>query len=407
LTPRRHAISLRGGAQQLSGAFDSFRATLAHRRYRHDELEGTEVGTAFSNRTSEFELMGSHRQLGRLKGSMGGWILDRDFDARGEEALSPAVTQRGFAAFLYEEITWPHVTFQFGGRVDHTRFAPDGEPRRRYTTGSGSVGLLLRPAGADDRITIALSAARAARSPALEELFYLGPHPGNFAVEIGNPELRPEHALGFDVSLRWRSPRASGEVTYFRNDIANYIFRSPLAADDALARIGEFATRFPGRELQGIGEDEEFPIVEYLGADSVLQGIESHADFQVTPQVVVELGLDYVRGTLEASDEPLPRMPPLRLRGGLRYQYNAFQAGAQLTAAARQDRVFDLETPTDGYRLLRLHAAYSVASGRVLHTITARLDNAANELYRNHLSLIKAFVPEMGRNARLLYNVKF
>ena len=30
-----------------------------------------------------------------------------------------------------------------------------------------------------------------------------------------------------------------------------------------------------------------------------------------------------------------------------------------------------------------------------------------NELYRNHLSLIKHLVPEMGRNFKLLYNVKF
>ena len=40
-------------------------------------------------------------------------------------------------------------------------------------------------------------------------------------------------------------------------------------------------------------------------------------------------------------------------------------------------------------------------------TITARIDNAADELYRNHLSLIKEFVPEMGRNFKLLYNVRF
>ena len=38
LTPRRHAFSLRGGGQDLSGVFDSFRATLAVRRYQHEEL---------------------------------------------------------------------------------------------------------------------------------------------------------------------------------------------------------------------------------------------------------------------------------------------------------------------------------------------------------------------------------
>ena len=408
LTPRRHAFSLRAGGQGLSGAIDSYRGTLAVRRYKHDELEGDEVGTAFTNNTAEIEVMGSHRAVGRLKGSAGGWVLNRAFDAIGEEALSPAVDQRGFATFLYEELTWPHVTFQFGGRIDHTRYEPNGEMDRSFTSGSGSLGLLLRPAAANDRVTIALSVARAARNPALEELFYFGPHPGNFAIEVGNPELRPEHALGFDVALRWRSSRASGEVTYFRNDINDYVFRAPLTVEEFESRLPEFAARFPGR---GIGEDpiaaDEFPIVENIAADSVLQGIESHADFQLTSQLAVELGLDYVRGTLKDTNEALPRIPPLRLRGGLRYQRNAFQAGGDVTATATQDRLFSTETPTDGYQLLRLYGSYSFGGGKVANTITARLDNATNELYRNHLSLIKDLTAEMGRNFKLLYNVRF
>ena len=153
-----------------------------------------EVGTAFKNNTVEGEVMGSHRAVGRLKGSIGGSVLDRAFDAVGAEALSPAVDQRGFAAFLYEELTWPHVTFQFGGRVDRTNYEPAGEAKRDFTSGSGSVGLLIRPAAADDRVTIAFSLARAGRNPAIEELFFFGPHPGNFAFEIGNPSLKPEHA---------------------------------------------------------------------------------------------------------------------------------------------------------------------------------------------------------------------
>jgi hypothetical protein len=95
-----------------------------------------------SNDTTELEVMSSHRAVGRFKGSIGGWLLNRAFDARGEEALSPAVDQRGVAAFVFEEVTWPHVTFQFGGRLDDARFQPAGEPERAFTNVSGSVGLL-------------------------------------------------------------------------------------------------------------------------------------------------------------------------------------------------------------------------------------------------------------------------
>jgi iron complex outermembrane receptor protein len=411
LTPRRHAFNLRAGAQGLDGAFDSFRATVGHRRYKHEELEGDEVGTLFTNNSSEIEVLGSHRAVGLLKGSVGGWVLDRAFEAVGAEALSPPIDQRGFAGFVYEELTWPHVTFQFGGRVERTQFEPLGEPERDFTNTSGSLGLLLRPAAANDNITVAVSVARAVRNPALEELFFFGEHHGNFAFEIGNPDLGAEKGFGFDVSLRWRSSRASGEVTYFRNDIDDYIFRNPIDAEEFEAREEEFEERFRNRvidhESHEHAAEEGLQFIEFTSADSVLQGFEAHTDVHVAEGVVAELGFDYVRGRLKAADDPLPRIPPLRFRGGLRYQRNAFQAGGEVIASADQDRVFGAEEPTEGYQLLKLFASYSFATGGATSTITARLDNVTDELYRNHLSLIKAFVPEMGRNFKLLYNVRF
>lgn len=407
LTPRRHSLTLRGGGQGLTGAIDTFRATLAVRRYKHDELDGTEVGTAFRNDTNEFELMGSHRAIGRLKGSAGAWALDRTFDAVGEEALSPLVDQRGAAAFLYEEVTWPHVTFQFGARVDHARYSPANEEERSYTNGSGSVGLLLRPAATNDRLTIAMSLARASRTPALEELFFLGVHPGNFAIEIGNPGLTPERAVGFDLSLRSRGAHASAEVTYFRNAIDDFIFRNPLTEAQFRARQEEFAARFPGRDLDFSEEEiEEFQLTDFVGADSMLQGIEAHADI-LAGDFGLELGADYVRGELRESGEPLPRIPPFRFRVAPRYQHNAFQVGGEVSATAKQGRVFGAELPTDGYALLKLFSSYTFGTDRVANTITFRVDNVTDERYRSHLSFLKELAPEMGRNVKLLYNVKF
>jgi iron complex outermembrane receptor protein len=305
------------------------------------------------------------------------------------------VDENSTALFLYEELTWPHVTLQFGGRVNWASFAPEsGLPDRDFTDGSGSVGLLFRPAAANDKLTFAVSLAHAARNPALEELYFFGVHPGNFAFEIGNPNLDSETALGLDVSVRWRHRRFSGELTYFRNRIDDYIFRNPLSEE-------EFEEMFPGED------SEEFPVVQFVAADSLLQGVEAHADIEVTSWLIAELGFDLVRGKLRASDESLPRIPPTRFRGGLRYHTGAFQGGGELVASAKQDRVFGEETPTDGYNLLKLFAAYSFGSDRVVHTITGRLENATNELYRNHLSLIKDFVPEIGRNFKVLYSVKF
>jgi iron complex outermembrane recepter protein len=408
LTPQRKAFTLRAGGRGLDGLFSSYRATFGVRRYEHTEFEGDEVGTVFNNDTEEAELMLSHRPAGRLSGTVGGWLLNRAFNAVGPEALSPAIDQRAVAAFVYEELTWPHVTMQFGGRVDRTTFSPQALlPERDFTEFSGSLGLLFRPAAANDDLVIALSLARAARNPALEELYFFGPHPGNLAFEIGNPDLQSERALGFDLSLRGRTGRFRGELTFFNNAIKDFIFRNPIDEDEFEDREEEFEDRF-GRGHAGHGHHgDEFPFIEFVGADSRLWGFEAHADVTINDFLAAEFTTDWVRGQLSDSGEPLPRIPPFRVIGGLRYQRNALQVGGSVTAVAEQDRVFGAETTTDGYGLLRLFGSYSFAAGGVTNTVTARLDNATNTRYRNHLNYLKDALPEMGRNFKVVYSVSF
>jgi len=390
LDPRRQIFTLRGEGRNMGGIFDSFRGSFGVRRYQHDELAGDEVSTSFVNNTTELELLGHHKPVGRMKGSIGATVLTRSFSATGEEVLTEPVDQKGFAAFLYEEVAAaPHVQFQFGGRVDYTKFSPTADEARNFTNYSGSVGLLLLP---NDTTTVAFSLARASRNPALEELYFHGPHGGNNAFENGDTALSSEHALGFDASIRWRGAAASGEVTYFVNRIDNFVFR-----------------QLSGNVIEDLLE------TFFVQGDARVQGVESHVDVRVAPVVWLEGGLDYVRGDLPALDKPLTRMPPLRGRAGLRFVKNAFQAGVDGLFTARQDRVYTIdtalgpvgETPTGGYNLLKLFASYTFGSGNVANTITARLDNATDALYRNHLNYLKDLAPEMGRNFRLVYSVKF
>ena len=404
LTPRRHTVVLKTELKTPGGFAEAFRADFASRRYRHEEIVAGEVGTRFTNDTDELKLFVRHRPAGRLTGTIGGWLLNRQFAATGEEALAPPVRERGAAVFFYEEVTWPHVTVQFGARVNHASYDPAEElPARDFTDVSGSVGLLFRPAVAADKLTLAINLARASRNPALEELYFFGPHPGNFAFEAGNPDLASEHALGFDVSLRWRAPNVTGEVTFFRNAVDDYIFRNPISEQ-------EFDDKY-GHVVHGrVGEEDthgDFPFIEFIGADSVLHGFESHADIQVGGGLGVELGLDYVRGELHTTGEPLPRIPPLRGRAGLHFERNTFEAGGEIVVVSRQNRVFGEETPTAGYTTGKLFASYTFGTGRGASTVTARLDNVTNELYRNHLSLIKDFVAEMGRNFKVVWTVRF
>lgn len=385
LTPKRHSISARAGGQNLGGWLQSYRTTLGVRRYEHSELEGEAVGTTFKNNTVEGEALLSHKRVGALVGSFGGWLLDRDFIAEGEEALAPPVHHRALAAFVYEELESPHVTFQFGGRYDHAQFKPEqGRRERKFNEWSASMGLLVKPQAAKDNVVIAVNLARASRYPSLEELYYFGPHPGNLVFEIGNEDLQAEQAVGIDLSVRARGNRFESEVTVFHNDITNYIFRQPT----------------------GLVEDG-FPVVRNIEADSAMTGIEAHGDLKLTSELTVEVTYDWVRGELQTLNQPLPRIPPYRVLTGLTYQKGAFQFGGSAQFVAEQTRVFGEEQPTDGYTTAKFFASYSFERGGLLNTITARLDNATNTEYRNHLNYLKELLPEIGRSFKLVYSLGF
>lgn len=416
LNPRRRVLNTRGELRNLNGVFDSVRGSVAYHRYRHEELDDNEPVTFFKNDLFDVDLRATHRPVGRMTGTVGVSGYARSFDVEGAEDLAPAVDQQMFSLFTYQEMSWSHATVQFGGRFDRASFSPGGGLRSRaFNNVSFSVGALLRPT---DASVFAVSLARAARNPALEELYFFGAHPGNFTFEVGNADLESEVAYGLDVSYRVRKSRVSAEISYFNNTINNYIFRSPLDEDI-------FDLRFPGLEGEDGHDDHDhdddhgdeddhgghahgdLPIIEFLGRDARLQGIEAHADIDLTSGLHLELGLDTVRGTLRGTGDALPRIPPVRFTSGLRYHRNALQLGAQLVTVADQNRVYDIETRTPGYGLVKLFGAYSFTTGRAISTLTVRLDNATDRFYRNHLSYIKDLVPEMGRNVRLVYGVRF
>jgi iron complex outermembrane receptor protein len=389
LHPRRHRVDLRGERRNLGGFFSGVKFLGGYRNYKHDEIEGSgEIATSFANKVTEGNVYLNHRAFGPLTGTFGVRGEHRDYSTVGEEALAPPTIQNTFAGFLYEELAYRHVSFQFGGRLDHTSFDPDGlaverpdVPKRDFTEFSASIGVLgyLR-----DDLTVALNLARAARNPSLEELYNLGPHPGNFAFEIGDPTLPTEVAYGADLSIRYRRSRFVAEGTVFVNSIDQFIF--------------PFQT----------GEVEDgLPVVSFTSADSRFTGFEAHVDAGLTPALWLILGGDAVRGELRDGGGALPRIPPYRLWVGLRFDHKGFHLEGEVRNVGEQTRVYGAETPTDGYTVVNFHGSYQVTTGRAVHTVTARVDNIGDELYRNHLSYIKDLAPEMGRSFKVVYGVRF
>ena len=164
--------------------------------WRHFEVEGAEIATRFSNNQWTWQGMFQQARRGLLSGSFGGWAMRRDFRTSGEEAVASPVTQNSYALFAVEELSFERVRVQFGGRVEHSGYKPSQDrPNRSFTGASGSLGLyaFLWNGGA-----AVVNDTGSYRAPALEEQYNFGPHLGNLAFEIGNPDPRRERDHGVE-----------------------------------------------------------------------------------------------------------------------------------------------------------------------------------------------------------------
>jgi iron complex outermembrane receptor protein len=380
----RTALRLNAGLRQLDGFVEDAHAHVTWIDWSHRELEGDEVGTRFSNQSLVLRAEANQRQAGRLTGTFGVWGQLRDFEAVGAEALSPPVDQRSFAVFALEEIDLESVRLAGGLRLETNSYdlgtGSAGLPDRSFTGVSGSLGVNVPLA---QGAALYANLSRSHRAPALEELYNNGPHIGNLTFEIGDAELDPETTNGVDAGVRYQSEPLNLEAGVFLYDISDYVFLAPTGdVEDGL------------------------PVGEYTQGDARYLGFETTADVRLMEDLRVLAGADYVRAELTATDEPLPRIPPLRARLGLDWHLAGLDVRPEVVLTAEQDRTFGAETSTDGYTLVNLTASYTFLPGDQQHMISLRLYNLTDELYRNHSSFIKNLAPEVGRGAQLTYSMQ-
>jgi iron complex outermembrane receptor protein len=327
--------------------------------------------------------------------------FSRDYRAEGEEALSPRTKQAAFSAFSYEELGFGRTRLQFGARIEANRFRPGDRPdgghehegevedehdapavrNRTFTGASASVGV-HRDVGETGAIVVNVTTA--SRAPAIEELFNFGPHVGNLTFEVGNPDLDVERTIGLDVSLRRRAERVSGELNLFAYGIRDFVYLD-----------------FTGDIADGLRE------AVYQQGTARFIGAEASADMELGGHTHLEASISTVRATLTATDEALPRIPPISGRIRLEVPWKGISVAPELVLSAAQRRVFREELPTDGHVLANIRASYFVVRGHATHQVTLAGLNLTNTEYRSHTSFLKDFAPEMGRSLKVTYSVRF
>ncbi len=384
LDPRRHSLRLNGGLNELSGPVDHVHLTFDYTHYRHDEIAGGTPQTRFFNQTYSYRGVADQKHSGKLSGNFGVNGFYRAYEVEGAEALVPPTTQNSFAAFGVEQLDFGKVAFQFGGRVERNSYdtAPSAlRVDRAFTGFSGAAGIRAPLwEGA-----VSANYSHSDRAPSLDELYNQGPHPGNLTFEIGNTNLKRERGDGLDLSFRQAHKTVRAEINYFYYRLRDYIFLAPTG-----------------------DREEGLPVAAYLQGDARYTGAEVEASAGLNKYVALNFGLDYVSARLtNASKRDLPRIPPLRTRLGVEFNYKTFRLFPEVTAARNQAQVFTNETPTAGWATVNLTAGYTYANSHAAHIFSVNGFNLNNKLYRNHLSFLKAIAPEVGRGVRVTYTVRF
>ncbi len=353
--------------------------------YRHQELEGSEVGTTFRNNVGSVRGVFEQKKAGRLTGRFGFETYHRYFATVGNETLIDGpVKQDNFSVFGLEELKWERFSLQFGGRVENNRYNPLNIDLldRNFTGFSGAIGSRfdLWKGGA-----FVANYSHGFRAPALDELYNNGPHDGSLLFEVGNENLKPEVSDGVDLSLRQQNKLIRAEANFYYYHFKNFVFLAPT---------------------DEIDKDSGFFIADYLQANSRFLGTELSVDVTANKSLNVLFGFDYVNAEL-TDGTPLPRISPMRGRIGLDFHYKNFSVKPEFVAVGDQDRVFINETPTAGYGTFNVSGNYVISRKHYANIFSVNAFNLNNRLYYNHISFIKDISPEIGRGVRLSYTLRF
>jgi iron complex outermembrane receptor protein len=233
----------------------------------------------------------------------------------------------------------------------------------------------------DGALTPRLTLARKTRVPSVLERFAWLPTEASFGladgnIYVGNQALEPEVAwiaeAGFDLENDWLTLRP----TLFYRRVDDFIQGTPFDATPGVVNSPV--------EMVSAASGDPTPLM-FRNADAELYGAD--LDFVVRPVASIELAgtASFTRGQRRDIADDLYRVPPANLRVSATWSADRLALGAELFAAADQDRVSRTndELAGNGFAVVGLFARYAFSDGLALE---AGVENLFDEEYAPHLA---------------------
>ena len=399
----QNRIDLRGEVDTGGGFLDKIRVRAGAAEYRHFELEeDNSVGTAFYNKGLEGRLELVQAKRGAWQGASGVQYFSRDFNVVGDEAFLPRNSSQQVGLFTLQQVNLGAVRAEAGLRYERSSLSaktPIDDARffrgdRQFDAFSGSAGASY---GLSDQWRIGINASHTERAPSAEELFANGPHAGTQAYELGNPDFKLEKSWGLEGTVHGHGDGYSFDASAYYNWFSNYIFENQVAPTACVA-----AASPSGREV-------DLPCFQYAQADARYYGLEAQGSVRLARiggyTLNADLLGDWVHATV-VDRGPVPRIPPMRLLGGIEAQSDSITARAEVEHSFEQDRVSTFETPTDGFTLVNASVALKPFGVANPTSLILSANNIFDVDARRHASVLKDFAPLAGRDLRATLSFK-
>lgn len=373
------------GQVDLPGFFESLRLRAAYADFQQTEFEGDEVGTVFSNEGIESRLELVQRERGGWRGASGIQYVHRDFSAIGAEAFVPPNVTDQIGIFTLQEVRTGDFEIEGAARYDKVNVGSQSVGvERNFNSYSFALGLAYI---ADERLRLGVNLNRAQRAPAAEELFSNGPHLATQAFEIGNPGFTTEKSWGGEAYIRWATQDVNLSLTGFYSRFDDFIIDVPTGL-----------------------EEDDLPVFQFIQNDARYYGLEAEASvifaraggFRFSADGIA----DYVHATLDGLGA-VPRIPPLRLLGGLEAQSDTLDLRAEIEWFDDQRRNAAFETETAGFTLVNASASWKPFGPSRGVTLIASANNLFDVVGRRAASFTKDFAPLAGRDFRISARFSF
>ena len=323
-------------------------------------------------------------------------------------------SNRRIAGYMFNEFKFSDMTkIQLAGRIERVNLS--GVSRQfdpalgmtssmpvspSYTPKSASFGLIQNFAW---DLVGSLTAQYVERAPKPAELFSGGGHDATATFDKGNPNLKIEAAESLEVGLRRAKGPFRFEATAYYTRFKGFILQ---AAD----------RRYLRRRYRHLRARRWRPQRGHLFAGRRdFRGAEFQSQWDLVPlgagMFGIENQFDVVRATFTDGTN-VPRIPPVRVGGGLFWRDANWLARVQLLHAFAQNDIAG-ETPTSGYDDLRAELSYKWKPAKPAATDLSEVSvgisgsNLLNRDIRNHVSYSKDEVLMPGASVRLFTTVRY